>query len=294
MVDTGLKDRVALITGGNHGIGAASAIAFAKEGVKVFINYLRLTPEEYGGISREEADKAKEPGRGYYYRTLEKSADEVMKTIRDLGGECDSWEADLADPKNISSLFDRVEGRFGKVDILVNNAAHDRCDTFIPQSELNRSPNFLGEYPMRTISAESHDEHFAVNTRAVVLLMEEYARRYIDRKSTWGRIINITTDGAYAHPSNVSYGASKYAVESYSRAAAYELGPYGLTVNVVSPGAVQTGWMTKELEESIAESYPLRRIGRPEDIAHALIFFASQQADWITGQVLHVGGGNKM
>jgi 3-oxoacyl-[acyl-carrier protein] reductase len=294
MVDTDLKDRVALITGGNHGIGAAAAIAFAREGAKVFINYLRLTPEEYGGISREEADKATEPGRGFYCQTLEKSADEVMKTICDLGGECDSWEADLADPENISILFDRAEGRFGKVDILVNNAAHDRCDTFIPQRELARSPNFLGEYPMRTISAESHDEHFVVNTRAVVLLIEEYARRYIDRKSIWGRIINITTDGAYAHPSNISYGASKYAVESYSRAAAFELGPYGITVNVISPGAVQTGWMTLELEKSIAESYPLRRIGQPEDIAHAVVFFASRQADWITGQVLHVGGGNKM
>jgi 3-oxoacyl-[acyl-carrier protein] reductase len=294
MVDTGLKDRVALVTGGNHGIGAAAAIAFAKEGAKVFINYLRLNPEEYGGISREEADKATEPGRGFYYGMLETSSEEVMKTIRDLGGECDAWEADLADPRNISILFDKAEERFGNVDILVNNADHDRFDTFVPQSELAKNPSFLGEYPMRTISAESHDEHFAVNTRAVALLIEEFARRYIDRKAKWGRIINITTDGAYAHPSNVSYGASKFAIESYSRAAASELGPYGITVNVISPGAVQTGWMTKELEQSIAQSYPLRRIGRPEDIAHAVVFFASQQADWITGQVLHVGGGNKM
>ncbi len=294
MVDTGLKDRVALITGGNHGIGAATAVAFTEQGAKVFLNYLRLDPEEYGGISREEVDRATEPGRGFYYGRLETSAEEAMKTIRDLGGECDSWEADLSDPGNIPRLFDKAEEKFGYVDILVNNAAHDRCDTFIPRSELSKSPNFLGEYPMRTISAESHDEHFAVNTRAAVLLIEEYARRHIERKSKRGRIINITTDGAYAHPSNVSYGASKYAVESYSRAAAYELGPYGITVNVISPGAVQTGWMTREIEKSIAENYPLRRIGRPEDIAHAVIFFASRQADWITGQVLHVGGGNKM
>jgi len=294
MVDTGLKDRVVLITGGNHGIGAAAAVAFAKERAKVFINYLRLDPEKYGGISREEADRATEPGRGFYYKTLEESADGVVKTIHDLGGECDSWEADLAETENISILFNKAEERFGKVDILVNNAAHDRCDTFIPQSELAQSLNFLGEYPMRTISAESHDQHFAVNTRAVMLLIEEYARSHIHRKAKWGRIINITTDGAYAHPSNVSYGASKYAVESYSRAAAFELGPYGITVNVISPGAVQTGWMTLDLEKSIAQSYPLKRIGQPEDIAHAVVFFASRQADWITGQVLHVGGGNKM
>jgi len=294
MVYTGLKDKVVLITGGNHGIGAATAIAFAKEGAKVFINYLRLSPEEYGGISQEEAAKATETGRGLYYSTLARSADEVIKAIHDFGGECDSWEADLADPENISKLFDKVEERFRKVDVLINNAAHDRCDTLIPQSELEKNPLFLGEYPMRTISSESFDEHFAVNTRAVVLMMEEFTRRHIARKASWGRIVNISTDGAYAHPSNVSYGASKFAVESYSRAAAFELGPYGITINVISPGAVQTRWMTPELEKTIAESYPLRRIGKPEDIAQAVIFFASNQADWITGQVLHVGGGNRM
>lgn len=83
-------------------------------------------------------------------------------------------------------------------------------------------------------------------------------------------------------------------MESYSRAAAFELGPYGITVNVISPGAVQTGWMKPKLEKEIAASYPLRRIGQPEDIANAVIFFASEQANWITGQVLHVGGGNRM
>ncbi len=294
MVDTGLKDKVALVTGGNHGIGAATAIAFAKEGAKVFINYLRLSPEEYGGISQEEAAKATEPGRGLYYSTLAKAADKVMEIIHDFGGECDSWEADLADQENIPRLFEKAEDIFGKADILVNNAAHDRCDTFIPRSELEKNPLFLGEYPMRTISSESFDEHFVVNTRAVALMMEEFAQRHRARKASWGRIINISTDGVYAHPSNVSYGASKFAVESYSRAAAFELGPYGITVNVISPGAVQTGWMTPELEKSISDSYPLKRIGKPEDVADAIVFFASRQADWITGQVLYVGGGNRM
>jgi 3-oxoacyl-[acyl-carrier protein] reductase len=294
MAISGLKDKVALVTGANHGIGAATALAFAGEGTKVFIHYLRLSPEEYGGITQKEADEATEPGRGLYYKTISRSAEEVMRAIRDRGGECESWESDLADPENIPILFDKAEKSFGQVDIVVNNAAHDRFDTFVPHIELEKDPLFLGEYPMRTISAESHDEHFAVNTRAVVLMMEEFARRHIARKAAWGRIINISTDGAYAHASNVSYGASKFAVESYSRAAAHELGPYGITINVVSPGAVQTGWMRTELEATIAKSYPLRRVGRPEDIADAVIFFASEQADWITGQVLHVGGGNRM
>jgi 3-oxoacyl-[acyl-carrier protein] reductase len=205
-----------------------------------------------------------------------------------------NWEADLADQRNIPALFDKAEEAFGGVDILVNNAAFDQLDTFVPEKESAKGSLFAGEYPMKTISADSVDKHFAVNSRAVALLMSEFAQRQIRRKAGWGRIINISTDGAYAHPSNVSYGASKLAMESYSRAAAYELGPYGITVNVISPGAVQTGWMSSEFTESLAKSYPLRRIGRPEDIADAVVFFASRQADWITGQVLHVGGGNRM
>jgi 3-oxoacyl-[acyl-carrier protein] reductase len=294
MIDTGLTNKVVLVTGANHGIGAAAAAAFAEQGAKVFINYLRLSPEEYGKINQDEVKKAAETGRPYYYKMLTQSADNVIKKIYDSGGECDSWEADLADPDNIPKLFDKAEEKFGGVEILINNAAHDQCDTFLPDDELKKNPHFLGEYPMIPINANSFNVHFAVNTRAVALMIEEFARRHIHRKASWGRIINISTDGAYAHPSNVSYGASKYAVESYSRAAAVELGPYGITVNVISPGAVQTGWMTPEIEKTIASSYPLQRIGRPEDIANAVIFFSSEQADWITGQVLYVGGGNRM
>ncbi len=294
MIDTGLENKVVLVTGANHGIGAAVAVAFAEQGAKVFIHYLRLAPEEYGQISQDEVKKATVTGKAYYYKMLKQSADGVIKKIHDLGGACDSWEADLADPRNIPELFDRVEEKFGGVEILINNAAHDQCDTFLPDDELEKNPRFLGEYPMTTINADSLDIHFAVNTRAVALMIEEFARRHINRKANWGRIINISTDGANAHPSNVSYGASKYAIESYSRAAAVELGPYSITVNVISPGAVQTGWMTPEIEKTIASSYPLQRIGRPEDIANAVIFFSSEQANWITGQVMYVGGGNRM
>jgi 3-oxoacyl-[acyl-carrier protein] reductase len=294
MLDTGLKDKVVIVTGANHGIGAATAVAFAEEGSKVFINYLRLSPSEYGGVDEEEVEKAVESGRAHYYKILTRSADAVMKSIQDSGGKCMSWEADLSDPKKIPELLGKAEEAYGSVDILVNNAAFDQLDTFIPEKELAKSPLFAAEYPMKTISADSVDKHFAINSRAVALLISEFAQRHIRRNADWGRIINISTDGAYTHPSNVSYGASKLAMESYTRAAAYELGPYGITVNVISPGAVQTGWMPTEIKKALEESYPLRRIGEPEDIANAVLFFASKQADWITGQVLHVGGGNKM
>ena len=293
MLDTGLKNKVVIVTGANHGIGAATALAFASEGAKVFINYLHQSPELYGE-TKENAEKALSPGRAYYCKMIAQSADNVVSKIKKLGGECYAWEADLAEPKNIPKMFDLAEKHLGQVNIVVNNAAFDNPDTFIPQTELAKNPLFAYEYIMHPITSDSHSEHFTVNSRAVALMIAEYARRHLERNSKWGRIINITTDGARCHASNVSYGASKYSIESYSRSAAVELGPYGITVNVISPGAVQTGWMPEELEKNLAGSYPLRRIGSPEDIAKAVIFFASEQADWITGQVLHVGGGNRM
>lgn len=294
MIDTGLKDKVVLVTGANHGMGAATAVAMAKQGACVFITYLRLLSDEYGGVDREEAAHATTPGREYYYNILMKSAEDVVRTIEEPGGDCYAWEGDLANPENIPLLFDKAEEQFGPVDVLVNNAACCKVDTFMPQEELKKDPLFIDAYPMKTITADSHDDNFAVNSRAVALMMKEFASRHIARKAGWGRIINISTDGAYAHPQNVSYGASKLAMESYTRAAAHELGPYGITVNVISPGAVQTGWMPAELRAELEKSYPLRRVGEPEDIANAVVFFASKQADWITGQVLQVGGGNRM
>lgn len=294
MVDTGLKGKVALITGANHGIGAATAVAFAREGADVFLTYMRLSPEKHGAIGARAIKTAEEPGPDYYYRILGRDAEAVIASTRALGGRCQARETDLSDPGNIPRLMDEAEDAFGKVDVLVNNAAHDRPDSFLPPAELPDSGLFGGDYSLRTVSAASHDEHFAVNCRAAALLMAEFARRHIARKASWGRIINISTDGASGHGWNASCGASKYAAESYAKAAAAELGPYGITANVVSPGAVQTGWLTKDAAEALAKTYPLRRIGTPEDIASAVVFFASRQADWITGQVLYVGGGNRM
>jgi len=293
MINTGLKDKVVIVTGANHGIGAATAIAFAQESAKVFINYLRQSPELYGE-TKENAEKATAPGRAYYCKILSQSAERVMSKINNLGGKCYAWEADLSDPNNIPKMYDLAEKNLGNVNIVVNNAAFDNPDTFIPQGELEKNPLFADEYILHSITSNSHDEHFAVNSRAVALMIAEYAKRHVKRNSKWGRIINVTTDGARCHASSVSYGASKYAIESYTRSAAIELGPYGVTANVISPGAVQTGWLPKEIEKNLAESYPLRRVGKPEDIAKAIIFFASEQADWITGQVLYVGGGNSM
>lgn len=122
--------------------------------------------------------------------------------------------------------------------------------------------------------------------------MAEYARRHIEQQKKWGQIVNVSTDGASGFAGEVSYGASKHAPESYSRAAAYELGQYGITVNVVAPGPIQTGYLTSEMEAREMGKTPLGRIGRPDDVADVIVFLASEQARWATGQLIYVGGGH--
>ncbi len=290
MIDTGLENKVVLVTGGNnpHGIGAATAKALAAQGARVFIHYFRSP------AARELNVQSSTPGEAFYWAQQERSADQVVQTIRERGGQAEACEADLSNPTTIPQLFDRVEAVFGPVEVLVNNAALSEPDTFIPSSELTSDSRAVDHFPMTTLTAESHDRHFAVNSRATALMMAEFGRRHVRRNARWGRIINISTDGAPGFSSEVSYGASKHALESYSRAAAKEYGKYGITVNVLSLGPVQTGWIPPELEQEQVREIPLGRIGQPEDVADVIVFFASEQARWVTGQLLYVGGGHSM
>jgi 3-oxoacyl-[acyl-carrier protein] reductase len=277
MIDPGLQGKVVLITGANnpYGIGAGTARAFARQGAKVFLTYLCESPELYG-VSPGEAAGATTPSEAFgRYQNLQ-GADRVVREIREAGGEVEALEIDLAQVDKIPGLFDAVERVFGLVDVLVNNAAH--C--MYPDNVLDTTP-------------ERIDRHFAVNTRATVLMMQEFGVRHIRVQRRWGRIVNISTD-SYLHLGNTAYGASKHAMESYTRAAAHELGSHGVTVNIVSPGPVQTGYYDEAVVREQERRIPLGRIGKPEDIADAVVFFASDQASWITGQRLYVGGGHNM
>lgn len=266
MVDTGLRGKVALVTGANnpHGIGAATARALAAEGASVFIT-------SFGPPA----------------------SDEVVRSLRESGAAVEVAEADLSDPETPPLLFDRAESAFGTVDILMNNAAVGGApkDTFVVVR-----PGDM-DWAGRTaemVSAANHDRHVAVNSRGTALMMAEYVRRRVERGLTGGRIINVSTDGAPGFAEEVSYGASKAALESYSRAAARELGRYGITVNIISPGPTQTGWIPAELEAEIVRTIPLGRLGQAQDIADVAIFLASDQARWLTGQILFVGGGHRL
>ena len=288
MIDPGLDGKVALVTGANNprGIGAAIARALAGQGVSVFLSSFRRSPAT-GAAVPAGPGIAGVGGPAFYEALGQEPPEKVVREIEDGGGRAACGEADLADRATIAPLFERCERRFGPVDILVNNHAHWVPETFDPTLVTGKG------FGMRLADADSMDAHYAVNARAPALLMAEFLKRYLKRSAAWGRIINISTDAADAHVGAVSYAASKHALESYSRSAAYEFGKYGITVNIVAPGPVQTGWLDPEEEAEIGRKTPLGRIGRPEDIADAVVFLASGQARWLTGQLLYVGGGWK-
>lgn len=284
MINPLLENKVVLITGANHGIGAATAKAFAQQGAKVFISYFR------GACSLSEGELAAAKaagvgGAGLYWAKQQVTAVPLVAEIVAGGGTAVSHEADLADTANIPLLFDQCETQLGPVDVLVNNHTYCVLETFDPARVAD------GGFPISFVSEAEIDRHFAINARAYALMMGEYVKRYLDRGASWGRIINISTDAAHEHAANVSYAASKHAIESYSRSAAVELGKYGITVNIVSPGPTQTGYISPEDEVELAAGTPLGRLGEPEDIADVILFAASEQGRWLTGQLIYAGGG---
>ena len=272
MIDPGLDGRVALVTGANHGIGAATAHALAAHGVAVLLTYLRLDPREQAG----EAYPAE------YGPVRAAGAEQGAAEIRDSGGAAESVEADLADPTVPALLFDRAEAAFGPVEILVNNASGWLANTFLP-AEQDRFGRRL-----RPVDAASHDRQFAVDARAPALLIAELARRHIRRKATWGRIIGLTSGGQGGFPEEVSYGAAKAAQENYTMAAAQELGRYGITANMVYPPVTDTGWVTPAVRQQAIAGSPLRHVAQPDDVAEVIVLLASHQARYITGQIIHM------
>jgi 3-oxoacyl-[acyl-carrier protein] reductase len=287
MIDPRLEGRTVLITGANHGIGAATARGFARQGAKVFITYYR-SPSAH---SEEDLQRLRETAVGgplLYEAMQQQSAIPLVTEIVSRGESAASHEADLGNAANIPLLFERCEAELGPVDVLINNHTYCVLETFDPA--LVTEEGFSVHLP----TSACIDAHFAVNSRAVALMMSEYFQRYLRRKGQSGRVINFSTDAAHAHVANVSYAASKHAIESYSRSAAAEMGKYGITVNIVAPGPIQTGYLNPEEEAGIAANTPLRRVGRPEDVAEVVVFLASEQAHWLTGQLLYVGGGWRM
>src|SRR4051794_37549649 len=196
--------RVALITGANHGIGAATARLLAAHGARVLISYWRTAEHDVDGSA-------------------------VVEAIRAAGGAAEALAADLRSPEAPARLFDAAERAFGPVEILINNATAGGRDTFKPIAT-DRFGRGLA-----SVSVASASAPLEVDARGSALLIAEFARRHVARGGTWGRIVGLTSGGPLGFPEEVSYGAAKAALENFHMSAALELADDGITVNVVYP-----------------------------------------------------------
>jgi 3-oxoacyl-[acyl-carrier protein] reductase len=206
----------------------------------------------------------------------------VVAAIREDGGRAIAVEADLADASTVPLLFDRAEAEFGPVEILVNNASGWRTDTF---SSAGTDP--FGR-AVATLTAETVDQLFAVDARAAALLIAEFARRHINRGAGWGRVVGLTSGGPLGFPGEVSYGAAKAAQVNYTMSAAFELGRFGVTANVVHPPVTDTGWITPAVEAVVRDSSELFHVADAADVAQVIAYLASDLGALITANVIQL------
>lgn len=240
------QGKTAIVTGASRGIGAAIAAKLAADGLAVVVNYAH---------GKEQADA-------------------VVAGITKAGGRAIAVQADLADPKGMTALFDAAEKSFGGADVLVNNAG------------------IMTLSPIAQADDAMFDRIVGVNLAGVFRGMREGARRLREG----GRIVSFSSSvvGFY-HPGYGLYAATKAAVEAMTHILAKELGPRKITVNAIAPGPVATELFldgkSEAQIEGITKLIPLGRLGEPDDIAKVVAFLASEQSGWVNGQVVRVNGG---
>lgn len=258
----------AIVTGANHGIGAATARALARRGCAVLCTFLRV----------EDPD---DPGTPQAYRdNRARDAGAVVARITDDGGTAVAVEADLSDGATPAKLFDAAEEQFGPVDILVNNATGWLADTFAAAAT-----DRLGR-TLQPVTAQTWTRQFTVDAMGAALMIGEFARRHIARQATWGRIIGLTSGGDLGFPEEVSYGAAKAAQVNYTMSAALELARFGVTANMVYPPVTDTGWVTGAVRDYVAGRPELIHIATPEEVAEVIAYLASDAASLITANVI--------
>ena len=270
MVDYGLKKRVALITGANNpqGIGAATAFAFAREGAKVVLIYKKV-------FRPFDENKTDRNGMDRYYAANAGNAAIVESKLKEMNADYIALESDISHDDAVKEIYTTVMERYGRIDILVNNAAVDDEN---------------GVDTIERITQNVIDATFAVNVRGSILMTREFIRRRGDH----GRIINISTDASQVFAGQITYGASKATLEALTRSIALEVAKYGITVNCVAPGPTQTGWIDADLEKAVVPLIPMGELIQPQDIAETVLFLASEQARMLTGQVIKVSGGHAL
>lgn len=250
-----LKDRIAIVTGGSSGIGRGIALELAREGARVAV-----------------VDKQEAPLRGKYHET--DTTTPTVSEIEKLGSEGLFLETDVADEFQVANAIRHTVEHFGGLDILVNNAG-----IHIPGGA-------------EEISIADWDNVVGVNLRGV-FISTKLAIPYL-KQSKFGRIIQIASVHAYGGGAGPAYAPAKAAVVNMVRDTALEIGQYGITVNAICPGYIETAiqdYLTSEQIDEALEKTALPRFGLPKDIGRATVFLASDDAEWVTGASLLVDGG---
>ena len=270
MINYGLSGRVAIVTGVNNpqGIGATTALALAREGAKLVLVYKKI-PRAF------DEQKLDRNGADRYYAANAGNADAVEEKLGEVGADYLVIEADISKESEVKVIYDKTLLKYGKVDILVNNAADGDMD---------------GIDTIEKITQNVIDDTFAVNVRGTLLM----TREFINRRGSYGRVINLSTDAAQTFAGQITYGASKATLEALTRSIALEVAKYGITVNCVAPGPTQTGWIDEEFEKDVIGIIPMGELIQPEDIADAILFLASERSRMLTGQVIKVSGGHAL
>jgi 3-oxoacyl-[acyl-carrier protein] reductase len=247
-----LKDKIALVTGSSRGVGRAVALAFAKVGAKVVINYT----------------------------SNEKAADEVVENVEGMGSEAISVKADVAQKSDVEHLVSATIETFGRLDILVNNAGFTRPAMMVKMTE------------------EQWDQVIDIHLKGAFLCSQAAAIHMKEQKG--GKIINVTSvAGLVGTVGQINYSAAKGGILSMTKSIARELARYNVCANVISLGIVATD-MTEKIrsDEKLKEIYINRilfkRFAEPDDISPAFVFLASDESNYITGQLLCVDGGYGM
>ncbi|MBB5553630.1 SDR family NAD(P)-dependent oxidoreductase [Rhizobium lentis] len=247
-METNLKGKVALVTGGGRDIGGDIARALAAEGAVVAVNYSR---------SRDEAEA-------------------VVTSIEAGGGKAKAYQADISDNAQVKAMIAAVTADFGTVDILVNNAGYVKYQPFVDSTP------------------QDWKQQIDVCLYGAINCCHEVAPLMIAQNS--GRIINLVGDSSRIGEANLALAAAaRGGTIALGKSLAREFGRNNVTVNTVSLGLIETSHSDPEFleknREKIVKAYPLRRIGRPDDIAPMVTFLASETSSWVTGQVISVNGG---
>lgn len=251
----GLKDKTIVVTGGGGGIGAATCLRFAEEGAQVAVVDLNKT-----------------------------AAEAVLAQIADAGGKGLAVAVDLTDAEATAAAVETIEAELGEIDVLVNGVGWDVFTPF-----LKSGPEFWSKI-------------IDINLRGVLNITHPVLSRMAERRS--GKIVSLASDAARGGSSGESvYAACKAGVIAFSKTIAREHARQGISVNVVCPGVTETGMLEafmesagdkEKLRVAFTRAVPMGRLGQPGDLPGAIAFFASDDAGFITGQVLSVSGGLTM